>query len=85
LRKKRLPALRRRPPPAHHILGNARLPNVDAELEQFAMDTGRDVILMTPLDDQSKLMSDILANLGSFVLEKKEEADPNNPRRPSHH
>ena len=36
-------------------------------------------------DDQSKLMADILANLGSFVLEKKEEADPANPRRPSHH
>jgi hypothetical protein len=40
---------------------------------------------MAPNDDQSKLMADILANLGSFVLEKKEEADPNNPRRPSHH
>jgi hypothetical protein len=42
-------------------------------------------ILMAPNDDQSKLMADILANLGSFVLEKKEEADPINPRRPSHH
>jgi hypothetical protein len=36
-------------------------------------------------DDQTKLMADILANLGSFVLEKKEEADPANPRRPSHY
>ena len=29
-----------------------------------------DLILMAPVDDQSKLMADILANLGSFVLEK---------------
>ena len=29
-------------------------------------------------------MADILANLGSFILEKKEEADPTNPRRSSH-
>jgi hypothetical protein len=43
------------------------------------------LILMAPNDDQSKLMAAILANLGSFVLEKKEEADPINPRRPSHH
>ena len=43
-----------------------------------------DLILMAPPDDQSKLMADVLANLGSFVLEKKEDADPTNPRR-SHH
>src|SRR6185295_13806854 len=36
----RLPALRRRPPPAHHILGNAGLADIDAKLEQFAMDPG---------------------------------------------
>ena len=44
-----------------------------------------DLILMAPPDDQSKLMADVLANLGSFVLEKKEDADPTNPRRSSHH
>ena len=44
-----------------------------------------DLILMAPPDDQSKLMADILANLGSFVLEKKEQGDPTNPRRPRHH
>ena len=43
-----------------------------------------DLILMAPVDDQSKLMAYILANLGSFVLEKKESADPTNPRL-SHH
>ena len=38
--EKRLSALRRWSSPAHHILGNAGLPNVDAELEQFAVDPG---------------------------------------------
>ena len=33
---------------------------------------------------ESKLMADILANLGSFVLEKNKEADPANPRRSRH-
>jgi hypothetical protein len=33
---------------------------------------------------QATLMADILANLGSFVLEKKEDADPTNPRRSRH-
>jgi len=36
--QKRLPALGRRSSPARHILGNAGLPNIDTELEQFAMD-----------------------------------------------
>ena len=39
--QERLPALRRRTPPAHHILGNAGLSDIDPELEQFAVDTGR--------------------------------------------
>jgi len=43
-----------------------------------------DLILMAPPDEQSTLMADILANLGSFVLEKKEDVDPTNPRRSSH-
>jgi hypothetical protein len=43
-----------------------------------------DLILMAPPDEQSTLMADVLANLGSFVLEKKEDADPTNPRRSSH-
>jgi hypothetical protein len=38
--QERLPALRRRPPPAYHILGNAGLADLDAKLEQFAMDPG---------------------------------------------
>jgi len=43
-----------------------------------------DIILMAPPDEQSTLMADILANLGSFLLEKKEAADPTNPRRSRH-
>jgi len=45
-----------------------------------------DIILTAPPDDQANLMADILANLGSFVLEKKEDIDPtnSNPRRSSH-
>lgn len=43
-----------------------------------------DLILMVPPDEQSVLMADVLANLGSFLLEKKEQADPTNPRRSSH-
>jgi hypothetical protein len=39
---------------------------------------------MAPPDEQSTLMADVLANLGSFVLEKKEDADPTSPRRSSH-
>jgi hypothetical protein len=39
--QERPPALGRRSSPARHILGGAGLPNVDAELEQFAMNARR--------------------------------------------
>ena len=55
-----------------------------AEIAAKVTEVLADLILMAPPDDQSKLMADILANLGSFVLEKKEDADPTNPRRSSH-
>jgi hypothetical protein len=35
---------------------------------------------MAPSDEQSVLMADILANLGSFVLDKKEDTDPTKSR-----
>src|SRR6195256_2364151 len=35
--KKRLPSLGWRPPSSRHVLGNGGLPDIDAELEQFAM------------------------------------------------
>ena len=71
-----------------HELLESRLQNQEVNLAEIAAKVTEvlaDLILMAPNDDQSKLMADILANLGSFVLEKKEEADPNNQRRPSHH
>jgi hypothetical protein len=43
-----------------------------------------DLILMAPPDKQSMLMADTLANLGSFLLEKKEESDPTKPRHSRH-
>ena len=36
--QKRSPALRRGPPPPRHVLGHTRLPDIDAEFEQLAMD-----------------------------------------------
>ena len=66
----------------------SRLQNQEVNLAEIAAKVTEvlaDLILMAPSDEQSTLMADMLANLGSFVLEKKEEADPNNPRRPSHH
>src|SRR5262245_63329207 len=39
--EERLPALGRWSSPARHILGDASLPNVDAELEQLAVDAWR--------------------------------------------
>jgi hypothetical protein len=36
--EKGLPPLRRRSPPPRHILGDTRLPDVDPELEEFAVD-----------------------------------------------
>jgi len=35
--QERPPALRRQPPPSHHVLGDAGLPYVDAELDQFTV------------------------------------------------
>src|SRR6266480_7845770 len=36
--KKRLPSLARRSSPPNHVLGNRRLPDLDAKLEEFAVD-----------------------------------------------
>jgi len=55
-----------------------------AEVAAKVTEVLADIILMVPPDEQSALMADILANLGSFVLEKKEPTDPKNLRRSSH-
>jgi hypothetical protein len=65
----------------------SRLQNQEVNLAEVAgkvTEVLADLILMAPPDDQSTLMADVLANLGSFLLDKKEEADPTNPRRSSH-
>jgi hypothetical protein len=43
-----------------------------------------DLILMAPPNEQSPLIAEILANLGSFLLEKREDGDPSKPRHSSH-
>ena len=70
-----------------HELLEDRLQSQEANLAETAAKVTEvlaDLILMAPPDEQSTLMADILANLGSFVLEKKEDTDPANPRRSSH-
>lgn len=70
-----------------HDLLESHLQNKDANLAEISAKVTEvlaDLILTAPPDQQSNLMADILANLGSFILEKKEEADPTNPRRSSH-
>lgn len=55
-----------------------------AEVAAKVTEVLADLIVMAPPDEQTTLMADVLANLGSFVLEKKEDTDPTNPRRSSH-
>lgn len=70
-----------------HELLESHLQSQEANLVEIAAKVTEvlaDIILMAPSDEQFTLMADILANLGSFVLEKKEDADPTKPRRSSH-
>jgi hypothetical protein len=70
----------------HELLDN-ELRGKDTNLVEIAAKVTEvlaDIILMAPPNEQSILMADMLANLGSFLLEKKESSDPTNPRR-SHH
>ena len=71
-----------------HELLDSELQDKEANLVEIAAKVTEvlaDLILMAPSDDQSRLIADVLANLGSFLLEKKEATDPSNPRRSSHH
>jgi hypothetical protein len=70
-----------------HELLESRLQDKDTNLEEIAAKVTEvlaDLILMVPPDQQSMLMADILVNLGNFLVEKKDEADPTNPRRSRH-
>jgi hypothetical protein len=70
-----------------HELLEIRLQNQEVNLAEIAAKVTEvlaDLILMAPPDEQSTLMADMLANLGAFLLEKKESAEPTNPRRSRH-
>ena len=70
-----------------HELLDSELEGKESNLAEIAAKVTEvlaDIILMAPPDDQSTLMANILANLGSFLLEKKEDADPTKPRHSSH-
>ena len=70
-----------------HELLDSQLQGKEANLAEIAAKVTEvlaDIILMAPPEEQSTLMADILANLASILLEKKEEANPTNPRRSSH-
>jgi hypothetical protein len=70
-----------------HELLEIRLQNQEVNLAEIAAKVTEvlaDLILMAPPDEQSKLVADMLANLGGFLLEKKESAEPTNPRRSRH-
>ena len=70
-----------------HELLESRLQDREVNLAEIAVKVTEvlaDLILMGPPDEQSTLMADMLANLGGFLLEKKESAEPTNPRRSRH-
>jgi hypothetical protein len=70
-----------------HALLETQLQGQEADLADIAAKVTEvlaDLILMAPPEDQSALMADVLANLGSFLLERKEPVDPASPRRSSH-
>jgi hypothetical protein len=70
-----------------HELLESRLQNREANLAEIAgkvTEVLADLILMAPPEEQSTLMADLLANLGGFLLEKKDLTDSTSPRRSSH-
>jgi hypothetical protein len=70
-----------------HELLDSQLQGKEANLAEIAAKVTEvlaDIIFMVPPEEQSTLMADILVNLGSFLLEKKEDADQTNPRRSRH-
>ncbi len=70
-----------------HELLESQLENREANLAEIAgkvTEVLADLILMAPPEEQSTLMADLLANLGGFLLEKKDLTDSTSPRRSSH-
>jgi hypothetical protein len=70
-----------------HELLESQLQNREANLAEIAgkvTEVLADLSLMAPPEEQSTLMADLLANLGGFLLEKKDLTDSTSPRRSSH-
>ena len=70
-----------------HELLESHLQNQEANLAEIAAKVTEvlaDLILLAPANEQSTLIADMLANLGGFLLEKKEAADLTNPRGSRH-
>jgi hypothetical protein len=63
-----------------HLQGEVNL----AEIAGKVTEVLADLILLAAPGERHTLMADVLANLGGMVLEKSQESDPENPRRPSH-
>jgi hypothetical protein len=68
-----------------HDLLESRLQSDEANLAEIASKVTEvlaELILLAPPVERGKLMADILANLGEFVLQKGEDAElPSDPRR----
>jgi hypothetical protein len=70
-----------------HDMLESHLQSEEADLAEIAAKVTEvlaDLILMAPPAEQLMLMAAVVTNLGGMVLEKTQEADPNNPRRSSH-
>jgi hypothetical protein len=67
-----------------HEMLDVHLQNNQADLGEIAArvtEVLADLILMAPPAEQAMLLAAVVANLGGMVLEKNQEADPDNPRR----
>ena len=70
-----------------HELLESHLQNQEANLAEIAAKVTEvlaDLILLAPPDEQATMTADVLANLGSFLLEKKETSDSASRRHSSH-
>ena len=55
-----------------------------AEIAAKVTEVLADLILLAPPNEQATITADVLANLGSFLLEKKETSDAASRRHSSH-
>jgi hypothetical protein len=70
-----------------HEMLESHLQSEQADLGEIAArvtEVLADLILLAPPEEQVMLLASVVANLGGIVLEKNEEADPDNPGRSRH-